>query len=170
MQERWVTVPGFNGRYEVSDLGRVRNRESGKTLSPIRHYSGYYHLNLYVNAKAKSCRVHRLVAAAYVPNPSGLPDVNHLDGDKSNNAWTNLTWCTPAENNLHAVETGLWTPDKNRHAVVGVSLEDGVTEVKFESMKAAELELAPSGKAGARVCMCVAGKIDSAYGYAWRRA
>lgn len=99
--EEWCAVEGFP-RYEVSDLGRVR-RTTGKILKPADNGRGYLHVDLYATVGAKPTRlyVHRLVAAAFLPD-EGKPQVNHKDGDVGNNRAENLEWATNSSNHLHA--------------------------------------------------------------------
>lgn len=96
-KEVWKDVFGYEGLYEVSTLGRVRNSKSGR----IRKQSinkGYYVVGLSKDARKKMFFVHRLVAVAFVPNPEGKREVNHLDEVKTNNKADNLGWATPKEN------------------------------------------------------------------------
>lgn len=101
--EIWRAVPGFEGRYEVSNEGRVRNSKH-RVLRPKRAGAGYQMVAL---GYGKYRYIHRLVATAFLPNPEGKPQVNHIDGDKTNNAVDNLHWCTASENQRHAYATGL---------------------------------------------------------------
>jgi hypothetical protein len=169
MQEQWKDVPGFEGLYRIGSAGFVLSQRTGRLLAPSRHLGGYRQAHLYVNGQRTAFLLHRLVAQAFLPNPLGLPEVNHVDGDKTHNHVCNLEWCGRLQNVRHAVETGLYDPTRNRNAVIGVSVEDGLTEVRFESMKAADVHFSRSGKHGGAVSLCVAGKIQSAYGYVWRR-
>lgn len=115
-----MPVAGYIGIYEVSDTGLVRSmdrvvtlangkrrRINGKQLSPKRSRDGYLFLSLSKNGVSKTNYLHRLVATAYIPNPNELPEVNHLDGIKTNNAVTNLDWCSHSDNVRHAYATGL---------------------------------------------------------------
>lgn len=106
--EVWRAVKGFP-RYEVSDHGRVRSSAYGdpRLLRPGVPRGGYPIVKLHDGPRTKSVRVHRLVATAFVPNALGAPVVNHINGDKTNNHASNLEWVTRAENNRHAVRTGL---------------------------------------------------------------
>lgn len=112
----WRSIAGFEGQYEVSDTGLVRslprrrydgNRVPGCILKPATDRKGYLGVNLTKNAKGHPFRVHRLVAKAFVTRGSG-DHVNHIDGNKKNNAASNLEWCSPLENSRHALDTGLF--------------------------------------------------------------
>jgi transposase len=120
IDEAWKPIKGYEGLYEVSNLGRVKSFvgynghqyiEREKILkTTIRHYEhGYCNcvVNLTKNKKKKTFRVHRLVAEAFIPNIQNKPCINHLDGNPLNNGVDNLEWCTQRENIIHAVETGL---------------------------------------------------------------
>ena len=99
MIEEWKKIPGWN--YSVSPDGLVRNDETEKILKPIDAGNGYYRVRLYKDKKGRAILLHRLVATAFVPNPKGKPEVNHIDGNPANNAAHNLEWCTKSENSLH---------------------------------------------------------------------
>jgi hypothetical protein len=116
MEEIWKDIEGYEGLYQVSNLGRVRslarlstrpNPRTGKPmtymlkeriLSGKNHSAGYFSIHLYKYGKGKMFLLHRLVAMAFVPNPNNLPEVNHKDEDKRNNRADNLEWCTQSYN------------------------------------------------------------------------
>lgn len=109
--EIWKDIEGFEGSYQVSNLGRVNSLHSNRSnqggiLKPKPHPQGYLCVNLYSNKKRKTELVHRLVALAFVDGDKSLM-TNHKDGVKTNNHYLNLEWCTQSENVQHAHDTNL---------------------------------------------------------------
>lgn len=104
--ERWVTCPEIS-KFEISDHGNIRCKATKESRKPTLHKTGYYYLAVTTCGVKQSYKVHRLVAKAFVENPHGKDCVNHKDAVKTNNHYTNLEWCTKAENNQHARELGL---------------------------------------------------------------
>lgn len=95
-------IDGFP--YSVTIDGVVRNDRTGQIRKLTVSNSGYYCVKLWNGGKGKNCFVHRLVAAAFVPNPDCKPEVNHIDGNKANNTASNLEWVSGAENKRHCRE------------------------------------------------------------------
>ena len=102
-------VVGYEGRYVVDDCGNVFSVKSNKYIAPIAMPSGYVYVHLFNgDGKGKLMRLHRVVAEAFIDNPCGLDQVNHINGDKADNKATNLEWCSQGENMAHAIRTGLF--------------------------------------------------------------
>ncbi len=110
MEEVWKDVQNLDGRYQVSNFGRVRtNWGKGKILKPQPRSTGYLSVALR-NKKinyAIRMSIHRFVAMAFLPNPDNKPQVNHIDANKHNNHVDNLEWCTCSENIRHGYKMGL---------------------------------------------------------------
>lgn len=115
--EQWHSI---NERYEVSNLGNARSLDfsgpvgkrkaisyKGQPLKPQKTKEGYRVIQLLIDGKAKKCKMHRLVAQAFLPNPENLPVVNHINGVKHDNRVENLEWSSQGDNNRHSVATGL---------------------------------------------------------------
>jgi hypothetical protein len=101
--------------FSISQCGKIKRNGTGKILKTFIHKKGYEMVNIKPDGRGagKTLKIHRLVAAAFIPNPLNKPQVNHKDGDKTNNDVSNLEWATPRENMKHAFDTGLSTPPKN---------------------------------------------------------
>ncbi|EPR9732925.1 HNH endonuclease [Enterobacter bugandensis] len=111
-------ISGYEGLYSVTTDGRVYSHPrmrisghkiNGKYLARTPSEKGYLRVNLFKDGSYKTFKIHRLVAETFIPNPNGKPEVNHLDGDKSNNRVENLEWSTSLENLRHAFQVGLKT-------------------------------------------------------------
>lgn len=106
-------IPGWEGHYSVTDDGRVWSHKRHQWLKPRTDKRGYPFLNLRRPGYRTTQLVHRLVAAAFIPNPLALPQINHIDGCKTHNHATNLEWCTPTHNVKHSYRNGI-TPKRRK--------------------------------------------------------
>ena len=107
LPEEWKPIPGYEGKYEISNWGRVKSYKldsNGKILAPARYRNGYYFVSLSKDGKRKNCTIHRIVATAFIPNPDNLPEVNHKDENKRNNYLGNLEWCDHSYNNSYGTK------------------------------------------------------------------
>lgn len=107
--EKMACIPGYIGLYSITSTGRVfsHSKTGGRFLKLFKTKNGYISVGLSKNKKRKTFLVHRLVGISFLPNPSCLPEINHKDGNKSNNLLTNLEWVSSSQNQKHAFNMGL---------------------------------------------------------------
>ena len=185
MNEIWKDIFGYEGLYQISNLGNVRSL--GKTIKiktsktrgeyyasikskyPKQHkdVGGYLRVDLCKDRGHKNFLVHRLVALHFIPNPGMLDQVNHINGDKTNNCVENLEWCTQVENAVHAVKTGLFKPH-NERSVVGT--DDNGDKVYFKSAAEAGRILSINSGSINSVCTGHNPHRHTAGGYKWKYA
>ena len=109
-REIWKDIKGYEGLYQVSNLGKVARQTKTKGLHYLKGYinhKGYLKVHLMKERKYQTFRVHRLVGLAFIPNPLNKPQINHKDGNKLNNSVDNLEWVTNEENYEHAIKLNL---------------------------------------------------------------
>ena len=127
--EIWKEIIGYEGIYLVSNEGRVMNAYNGKILSQVDNGVGYKKVELWKNHKGKKYYVHRLVADSFLPNQYGRTEVNHIDGNHSNNYVDNLEWVTSKENTRHAVYNRALKPWGNEaKPIVAIDIATGVSK------------------------------------------
>jgi hypothetical protein len=135
--EEWRPIKYTNDMYEVSDMGGIRSwyDRGGKRAETPRMMStttlndrGYVIVRLKINGKTTTKKLHRLIAETWLPNPENKPQVNHKDGDKTNNHLSNLEWMTGSENVVHAYDNGIMARGKEHvHCIYGlVVIKDGI--------------------------------------------
>lgn len=151
--------------YDVDEDGVLYSTRSGarKVMHPYKTAAGYLRLDGSFCGQRVRIDVHRLVASKYLPNPNNLPQVNHIDGDKTNNNVSNLEWCSCSENVQHAWDTGLSTVNSGAYiakAVLCVELD-----IVFESVSEAERITGVHNPNIVKVCK---GHRHTAGGYHWR--
>ena len=181
MEEVWKEVPGYEGLYQVSNLGRVKSlsrivkKSDGVTqrrserIVKQSNSRGYRVFKFRNEQGVKTIRVHRAVAELFLEKPIGNMVVNHKDGDKSNNIYTNLEWVTQKENVRHAVEMGRMDQRKKRVVCAKVN---GEFVREFESITKAVEWLKGNINPKARkspISACCKNKkhYNTAYGFKW---
>jgi len=122
--EYWKSIVGYEGYYEVSNIGTVRRKQTGKILKP-RISNGYCMVDLRVNGKRRYHRVHRLVAYAFIGiPPTSKHEIRHFDGNRQNNNYSNLSWGTRTENER----------DKIRHNKTNRGQQNGRSKLTFDQV------------------------------------
>lgn len=168
--EIWKDIKGYEGKYEISNFGRVKSHVKIGTptyyKTPILSTPGYYTVCLSKDGKVSySVGIHRLVAEAFVENTDKTKtEVNHKDGDKLNNYYENLEWVTRKENNEHAIKSGL---RKYVKPIEQYTLDDELVNI-FKSSAEAGKFLGKGKRTNTHILNCCKGKISTAYGYKWK--
>ena len=131
MKEEWKDVKGYEGLYQVSNLGEVKSFLKGGCIRKQRTTrQGYKEVTLNDKGRKQTLKVHRLVAIAFIENPLRKKEVNHINCIKDDNKLSNLEWCTPKENSKHAINNGLLN---SRNGVLNGNCkltEDDVLKIK----------------------------------------
>lgn len=147
MKEEWRKLKKYPG-YSCSNMGRIRNDKTNKILQGYTNNKGYRRYDICIDGKRIVLNAHRTVAESFIPNDDCKPFINHIDGNKTNNAVSNLEWCTPKENAYHAIQVlNKITGGLNKKQVVCVT-----TGVVYESAQAAAEKLGVRNSSIIRVC------------------
>ena len=188
MIEEWRSVAGYEGIYEVSNLGNVRSldrlngrgfRIKGQNMKPVTNQKGYLRVGLSLNNVQSLKSIHRLVAQAFIPNPDNKPQVNHIDENKQNNHVDNLEWVTNRENALHGTKIARNSANTNYrkkvantdYSLIGEKQAKPVTatniksgeKIKFKSMQEAHRH----GFHPSAICRCCKGQLQQYKGFTW---
>lgn len=196
MSEIWKDIPGFEGLYQVSNLGRVKSLPRGKqwpyrrthnNIRKPRVKNGYYQVNLSKENKVKWLSVHRLVALAFIPNPDNLPCINHRDENRLNNSIENLEWCSYAYNANYGTARQRQIESMKRNDPLNIRAQKSLETRARNNMpnarrKVVQMDssgcvmrvfnsIADAGRQGydrASITYCCQGKRKTTGGYKWK--
>lgn len=180
MEEIWKDIPGYEGYYQASNLGRIKRIaflhgkskmiiKKEKILKPINNKNGYYYIGL-SRYKVKQYRLHRIILSTFMPIKNDYKmQVNHKNGNKHDNRLENLEWVSASENIKHAFNSGLKHGLRNKYnklskKVIQYDLLGKKIKI-WESTKQIEREL---GINNVSISQCCLGKIKKSHNYIWR--
>ena len=169
-EEIWCPIKEYEGLYEVSDKGRVKSLKFGKEriLRPVRNNNGYLLVGLRKNGEKKMYKVHRLVSQTFIQNPDNLPEINHIDEDKTNNKVQNLEWCNRKSNcnygNRNKRISEKMTNGKLSKPVLQYSLDWKFIK-EWQSLHDVERNL---GYSSGNISGCCTGRRKNAYNFIWK--
>lgn len=185
-EELWKEVVGYEGIYEVSNLGNIKslkrnvNTLFGKPrmqeefiLLKENLKGGYLGCNLSNNGSVKKVKIHRIVAISFIPNKENKPCVNHIDGNKKNNKLENLEWATYKENSVHASENGLsstyWLGKGGKGYFANKKINQYDTSMNYiKTHDSATLASKEVGVNKSGIIRAANGKIQTSGGFKWK--
>lgn len=184
-KEEWKDIPGYLGYYQISNLGRVKSLERTIVYPPSKYYpngrtrvlkekimtpsidkKGYQFVQLFINGKFRSKKVHRLVAESFLLNPNNFPQVNHKDENKLNNSVKNLEWCTLIYNINYG--TGKYRKTLRKRIPVVQYTKDGKLIREYESATAATKILNIKQGYARSILQTCRGVYKYFHGYIWK--
>lgn len=179
-KEIWKDIPGYEGLYQVSNLGNIKSLDrykiikakiKGRILKPGINSQGYYQVVLNKNGRTKHVRINRIVAQVFIKNEKNKKEVNHKDGNKQNNCVDNLEWVTPKENMQHAKINNLINPVKGKEHYKAKKIKQYTKDNIFikEYFSVAEASKQTNILRSA-ISMCLTKQSNSAGGFIWRYA
>ena len=175
MEEIWKDIQGYEGKYQVSNLGRVKslnykNYEKERILKYGINTQGYLIVCLCVNKQRKIFAVHRLVSQAFIDNPNNLPQVNHIDENKHNNCVDNLEWCDSKYNNNYGtrMQRALLTRIIRNRKTAPKKIDQYSLDGKFIKTWNSGTDITKCGFNKGNICNCCNGLRKTSKGYIWK--
>ena len=173
MNEIWKDIKVYEGKYQVSNLGNIKNlnhlnSKKIKIMCLKKHKKGYFQIELHKNNISKTFLVHRLVAEAFIPNPNNYPIINHIDLNKNNNCVDNLEWCNQSQNMKHSyiLKSTTEKPRKLYKKIFQCDLENNIIKIWDNICEIKNIKnYHPTS-----IKQCCEGKRKQAYGYKWQYA
>lgn len=176
-KEEWRDISGYEGIYQVSNLGRVKmlgnnnannpefkkERIKGTVCSKGTNY--YVFVSLSKNGKSETKKVHRLVAEAFIPNPNNFPQVNHKDENKSNNSVSNLEWCDGKYNSNYGTRTERFTKKMKNYEKFSKKVYCVELDTIYPSYNEAQRK---TNVCAPNIRKCIEGERNTAGGYHWK--
>lgn len=167
--EIWKDIPGYEGLYQVSNLGKVVQCKKNKCLTLSETTKGYLRAYVYKDGEREAFSVHRLVAKLFIPNPENKPEVNHKFGNKKDNRWHQLEWTTTKENVIHSFEVLNRVAPKGEKNKLSKPVEQLSLSGEIVNTFCSTTEARKSGAIDAKALnRCLKGEISSARGFLWR--
>lgn len=165
IKEEWKDIKGYEGLYQVSNKGRVKSTRNNIILKPMISDKGYYQVDLYNKNNRKSCKIHRLVAQSFIPNPNNYPVINHKDENKANNCVSNLEWCTVQYNHDYGTRNERATKHlADFNSILVVQLDSNYKLINvWKSASSVNIQ----GIEHQHIAECCSGKIRTYKGYHW---
>lgn len=174
--EIFKDIQGYEGLYQVSNLGNVRNIISNKPIKGYKNNEGYLNLRLYKDKNRKSFKIHRLVGFAFIPIIEGKLNINHINGIKNDNRVENLEWCNQSENVTHGYRVlNSKGGFKNNPEYIKNKHSKSVTQYNLNNIpiktwkSASEIERV-LGFSRSCISDCCNNKIKTSAGYIWKFA
>lgn len=190
MKEIFKNIDGYKGKYKISNLGNVKSLKKDilvyknsvqkykylrkeKILKQVKTKTGYLQVNLSNGIKFTCYHTHRLVAKAFIKNTFNKPQVNHIDGNKTNNIVSNLEWVTASENSKHSYKIGLSNAWHKKNSGKNTPTAKAILQLDLNGnlIKEWECGLDAVRKIGCNssgISRCCHGIIKKHYGYKWQ--
>lgn len=163
----WKEIPGYDGRYYVSKMGEIYSGYLKRKMKPFNRGNGYLTVRLSVDGKVKNIMVHQLVAAAFIPNPNQYKEIDHIDGNKENNVYTNLRYVSHVDNMRNPItEPKRHNAIRKKQGIAVIAFLNGKEIGKYSCIMEAARDLRLSGS---QIAKHLKGRFTNVKGYKFER-